>query len=68
MTLDEKGSRVMTPRQKSDGGSDPGSKHHWEEEEEEPDPTNPEDLPDYIQPFTYLFNKKTFNQLPNCTK
>ena len=25
---------------------------------------NPEDLPDYIQPFTYLFNKKKFEKLP----
>ena len=30
----------------------------------EPDKTNPEDLPDYIQPFTYLFNKKRFEKLP----
>jgi len=30
----------------------------------EPDKTNPEDLPDYIQPFTYLFNKKKFKKLP----
>jgi len=27
------------------------------------DKTNPEDLPDYIQPFTYLFNKKKFEKL-----
>ena len=26
--------------------------------------TNPEDLPDYIQPFTHLFNKKKFEKLP----
>ena len=25
---------------------------------------NPEDLPDYIQPFTHLFNKKKFEKLP----
>jgi len=30
----------------------------------EPDNTNPEDLPDYIQPFMYLFNKKKFGKLP----
>jgi len=30
----------------------------------EPDKTNPEDLPDYIRPFTYLFNKKKFEKLP----
>ena len=29
----------------------------------EPDKTNPEDLPDYIQPFMYLFNKKKFEKL-----
>ena len=31
----------------------------------EPDPTNPEDLPEYIQPFTHLFNKKKFKKLPD---
>jgi len=30
----------------------------------ESDKKNPEDLPDYIQPFTYLFNKKKFKKLP----
>ena len=30
----------------------------------EPDPTNPEDLPKYIQPFIHLFNKKKFKKLP----
>ena len=29
----------------------------------EPDKTNPEDLLEYIQPFTYLFNKKKFKKL-----
>ena len=29
----------------------------------EPDKTNPKDLPDYIQPFTHLFNKKKFEKL-----
>ena len=29
----------------------------------EPDKTNPKDLPDYIQPFTHLFNKKKFKKL-----
>jgi len=28
------------------------------------DKTNPKDLPDYIQPFTHLFNKKKFEKLP----
>ena len=27
------------------------------------DAMNPEDLPEYIQPFTYLFNKKKFKKL-----
>ena len=30
----------------------------------ESDPTNLKDLPDYIQLFTYLFNKKKFKKLP----
>jgi len=30
----------------------------------EPDRTNPEDLPEYIQPFMHLFNKKKFKKLP----
>ena len=30
----------------------------------EPDRTNPEDLPEYIQPFIHLFNKKKFKKLP----
>jgi len=29
----------------------------------EPDVTNPEDLPEYIQPFMHLFNKKKFEKL-----
>ncbi len=28
-----------------------------------PDKTNPEDFLEYIQPFTYLFNKKKFEKL-----
>ena len=28
------------------------------------DKTNPEDLPEYIRPFTHLFNKKKFEKLP----
>ena len=28
------------------------------------DKMNPEDLPEYIRPFTYLFNKKKFEKLP----
>jgi len=30
----------------------------------EPDKTNPEDLSEYIRPFTHLFNKKKFEKLP----
>ena len=30
----------------------------------EPNTMNLEDLPDYIQPFTHLFNKKKFEKLP----
>jgi len=29
----------------------------------EADKTNPKDLPEYIQPFTHLFNKKKFEKL-----
>jgi len=29
-----------------------------------PDKTNPENLPEYIRPFTHLFNKKNFEKLP----
>ena len=34
----------------------------------EPDPTNLEDLLEYIQPFIYLFNKKKFERLPGQRK
>ena len=34
-----------------------------QEIEKEPDQTNSEDLPDYIYPFTHLFNKKKFKKL-----
>ena len=33
--------------------------------DKEPNLTNPEDLPKYIQPFTHLFNKKKFEKLPD---
>ena len=32
------------------------------------DNMNPKDLPDYIQPFTHLFNKKKFKKLPERCK
>jgi hypothetical protein len=35
-----------------------------DEVDKEPDPTNPEDLPDYVQKYTHLFNKKKFENLP----
>jgi len=35
-----------------------------EEIGKEQDKTNPEDLPEYIWPFTHLFNKKKFEKLP----
>ena len=34
----------------------------------EPDKTNLEDLPEYIWPFTHLFNKKKFEKLPERRK
>jgi len=34
----------------------------YQEIGKKPDLTNPEDLPEYIQPFTYLFNKKKFEK------
>jgi hypothetical protein len=37
-------------------------------EEKEPDPTNPEDLPQYIRKFSHLFNKKNFDKLPQRTQ
>ena len=40
----------------------------YQEIEKKLDPMNPEDLPDYIQPFTYLFNKKKFKKLPERWK
>ena len=30
----------------------------------EPDPTNLKDLPEHVQLFMYLFNKKKFEKLP----
>jgi len=36
--------------------------------DKEPDPTNPEDLPKYVQPFMHLFNKKKFKKLPDRQK
>jgi len=33
--------------------------------DKELNPTNPEDLPKYVQPFTHLFNKKKLEKLPD---
>ena len=33
--------------------------------DKEPNPTNPDDLPNYVPPFTHLFNKKKFEKLPD---
>jgi len=40
-----------------------GNNKEQQEIGKELDPTNSEDLPNYIQPFTYLFNKKKFKKL-----
>ena len=37
--------------------------NEYQEIGKKPDPTNLEDLLNYIQPFTYLFNKKKFKKL-----
>ena len=36
--------------------------------EKKPDKMNPEDLPEYIRPFTHLFNIKKFEKLPERCK
>jgi len=43
----------------------PKEEEESKKEDKEPDSTNPEDLLKYIQPFTYLFNKKKFEKLPD---
>ena len=47
-------SRWLLPKEKESKGED-----------KKPNPTNPKDLPKYIQPFTYLFNQKKFERLPD---
>ena len=37
--------------------------NRYQEIGKEPDSTNPEDLPEYIQPFTHLFNKRKYKKL-----
>jgi len=46
----------------------PKEEEESKEGDKEPDPTNPEDLPKYVQPFTHLFNKKKFEKLPDKRK
>jgi len=43
----------------------PKEEEESREGDKEPDPTNPEDLPKYVQPFIHLFNKKKFEKLPD---
>jgi len=43
----------------------PKEKEKSKGEDKEPDPTNSKDLPKYVQPFTYLFNKRKFEKLSN---
>jgi len=52
----------FTPRNQRTQATDDNNKGQ-QEIGKELDPTNPEDLPDYIQPFTHLFNKKKFKKL-----
>ena len=42
----------------------PKEEEEFKERDKEPNPTNPEDLPKYIQLFTHLF-KKNFEKLPD---
>ena len=49
--------RKVQPMDKQDNGQ--------QEIEKKPDSTNLEDLPEYIWPFTHLFNKKKFKKLPD---
>jgi len=41
----------------------PKEEEESKEGDKEPNPTNPKDLPKYVQPLTYLFNKKKFEKL-----
>ena len=43
----------------------PKEKEKSKRGDKEPDPTNPEDLPKYVQLFMHLFNKKKFEKLPD---
>jgi len=43
----------------------PKEEEESKKEDKEPDPTNPEDLPKYVQLFMHLFNKKKFEKLPD---
>ena len=50
-------------RQTKETGTKDNQEQDNREIRKEPDKTNPEDLLEYIQPFTYLFNKKKFEKL-----
>ena len=52
----------FTPRNQRTWATDNNNKEQ-QEIGKKPDPTNPEDLPDYIRPITHLFNKKKFKKL-----
>jgi len=52
----------FTPKNQRTQAMDDNNKGQ-QEIEKKPDPTNSE-VPDYIQPFTHLFNKKKFKKLP----
>ena len=53
----------FTPRNQRTMATDNNNKGQ-QEIGKEPDSTNLEDLPEYIWPFIYLFNKKKFKKLP----
>jgi len=62
-TMKHKDIRFKTRRIKATENTDTKKQDNGEIGKEL-DKTNPEDLPDYIQLFTYLFNKKKFKKLP----
>jgi len=61
-TMKHKDIRFKTRRTKATETTET-KKYDNSEIGKEPDRTNPEDLPEYIQPFMHLFNKKKFEKL-----
>jgi len=59
-TMKHKDIRFKTRRTKATKNTEQNNR----EISKELDRTNPEDLPEYIQPFIHLFNKKKFEKLP----